>query len=86
MTGAPFLSNSDLSSVALPADESVAAAVSPAAVATQICIGDVDADLEAAITALEISWLRAGIVMNAITLRSVAVSETVSKSTSTVEA
>jgi hypothetical protein len=50
------------------------------------CIGEIDGDLEAAIAALEVSWLRAGICMNAITLRSVAVSETVSNSTSTVGA
>jgi hypothetical protein len=85
MTGARTHSHSDLSSVALPADESVATVASPAAVATHNPVCD-DADLEAAISALEISWLRAGIIMNAITLRSVAVSETVSKSTSTVGA
>jgi hypothetical protein len=75
MTGAHIHSHSDLSSVALPADESVAAAVSPAAAVTPPFIGDVDADLEAAISALEVSWLRCGIIMNHMTLRSCALSE-----------
>jgi hypothetical protein len=39
------------------------------------CIGDIDADLEASISALELSWLRCGIIMNHMTLRSCALSE-----------
>jgi hypothetical protein len=72
---ASFTDFTDLSSVALPADESVAAAVSPAAVATHNCIGDVDADIEVTTAALVTSWLRGGIIMNHMTLRSCALSE-----------
>jgi hypothetical protein len=50
------------------------------------CIGDIDADLEGAIVALEVSWLRIGIVMNAATLATIAASESISKSTSLVKA
>jgi hypothetical protein len=50
------------------------------------CIGDIDPDLEAAIAALEVSWLRAGILMNAATLAAIAVSESLSNSTSSVGA
>ncbi|SFM00104.1 hypothetical protein SAMN03159423_4827 [Bradyrhizobium sp. NFR13] len=50
------------------------------------CIGDIDADLEAAIVALEISWLRCGIVMNAATLATIAASESFSNSTSLAKA
>jgi hypothetical protein len=39
------------------------------------CIGDIGPDLEAAITALELSWLRCGIVMNSMALRVAAASE-----------
>jgi hypothetical protein len=50
------------------------------------CIGDIDPDLEAAITALEVSWLRAGILMNAATLATIAASESFANSTSSVGA
>jgi len=46
----------------------------------------IDADLETAITALELSWLRAGILMNAATLATIAASESFSNSTSSVGA
>ena len=49
-------------------------------------IGDIDPELEAAITALELSWLRAGILMNAATLATIAASENFANSTSSVGA
>lgn len=49
-------------------------------------IGDIDPDLEAAIPALELSWLRAGILMNAATLATIAASESFANSTSSVGA
>lgn len=41
-----------------------------------------NAELEEAVRALEIEWLRAGIIMNAMTLRVIAASDSVSKSVS----
>jgi hypothetical protein len=49
-------------------------------------IGDINSDLEAAISALELSWLRCGIVMNEMAFLTCAASESISNSTSLVKA
>lgn len=68
-----------VSSLDLPAASSGVAGLSD-------CISDVDPVLEAEIQRLEVQWLRAGIVMNAATLATIAASESFSNSTSSVGA
>lgn len=67
----------------LPAASSGVAGLSPVRLADRSnCIGDIDPVLEAEITALEVSWLRCGIVMNSMALR-VAVASEIQPSVST---